>query len=65
MVNPLNDSEHELRYEFGLGKSVRALENAHLRDADAFVTAVRAALVKSRKFSSAEIARLKQEHASR
>jgi len=53
-----------LRHEFGLGKSVRALQNAHLRDADAFVTAVRAALPKSRKFSSAEIARLKQEHAA-
>jgi hypothetical protein len=37
---------------------------ADLRDGDAFVTAVRAALPKSRKFSSAEIARLKQEHAA-
>jgi hypothetical protein len=52
-----------LRHEFGLRKSVRALESAHLRDADAFVAAVRAALPKSRKFTSAEIARLKQEHA--
>jgi hypothetical protein len=52
-----------LRHEFGLRKSVRALESAHLGDADAFVAAVRAALPKSRKLTSAEIARLKQEHA--
>jgi acyl-CoA reductase-like NAD-dependent aldehyde dehydrogenase len=52
-----------LRHEFGFSKSIRTIENAHLSDADAFVAAVRAALPKSRKFSSAEIARLKQEHA--
>jgi hypothetical protein len=52
-----------LRHEFGVRKSVRALESAHLGDADAFVAAVRAALPKRRKFASAEVARLKQEHA--
>jgi hypothetical protein len=51
-----------LRHEFGVRKEVRALESIHERDGDAFVTAVRSALPKSRKFSSAEIARLKQEH---
>lgn len=53
-----------LRHEFGLRKSVRAIESAHLNDADAFVTAIRAALPRSRKLSSSEIARLKQEHAA-
>jgi|SRR5271167_3107800 len=52
-----------LRHELGLRKGVRAFESIHKGDADAFVTAVRAALPKSRKFSSAEIARLKQEYA--
>ena len=37
--------------------------NPHALDADGFVTAVRAALPKSRKWSAAEIARLKQEYA--
>src|SRR5260370_13199823 len=51
-----------LDHEFGIRKSARALDSAHLGDADAFVTAVRAGLPKSRKFSSAEIPRLNQEH---
>jgi len=52
-----------LRHEFGISKSIRSVENAHLGNADAFVAAAHTALPKSRKFSSAEIARLKQEHA--
>ena len=51
-----------LRHEFGLGKSFRALESAHLGDADGFVAATRAAFPKTRKWSAAEIARLKQEY---
>jgi hypothetical protein len=51
-----------LRHEFGLGKSFRALESAHLDDADGFVAAARAAFPKTRKWSAAEIARLKQEY---
>ena len=52
-----------LCHEFGISKSIRSVENAHLGNADAFVAAAHTALPKSRKFSSAEIARLKQEHA--
>jgi hypothetical protein len=52
-----------LRLEFGLYKFGRALAEPHKLDADGFVTAVRAALPKSRKWSAAEIARLKQEYA--
>jgi len=52
-----------LRHEFGLEKISRVLAAPEKLDADGFVTAVRAALPKSRKFSAAEIARLKQEHA--
>ena len=51
-----------LRHEFGLGKSFRALESAHLGAADGFVAAARAAFPKTRKWSAAEIARLKQEN---
>lgn len=52
-----------LRHEFGLDKLSRALTEPYKLDADSFVTAVRAALPKSRKWSAAEIARLKQEYA--
>ncbi|MBS0524237.1 MAG: Eco57I restriction-modification methylase domain-containing protein [Proteobacteria bacterium] len=52
-----------LRHEFGLNRQSRALAEPHLLDADGFVTAVRNALPKKRKWSAAEIARLKQEHA--
>jgi hypothetical protein len=52
-----------LRHEFGLEKIGRALAEPEKLDADGFVTAVRAALPKSRKWSAAEIARLKQEYA--
>jgi hypothetical protein len=51
-----------LHHEFGIDKVRRALAEPHKLDADGFVTAVRAALPKSRKWSAAEIARLKQEH---
>jgi TaqI-like C-terminal specificity domain len=51
-----------LRHEFGLEKPVQALAQPHLLDADGFVAALRKALLKSRKFSAADIARLKQEH---
>jgi hypothetical protein len=53
-----------LRHEFGLNKIGRALAEPHKLDVDGFVTAVCAALPKSRKWSAAEIARLKQEYAS-
>jgi hypothetical protein len=53
-----------LRHEFGLDKIGRALAEPHQLDADGFVTAVRAALPKNRKWSAAEIVRLKQEYAN-
>jgi hypothetical protein len=52
-----------LRHEFGLDKFGRVLAEPQMLDADGFVAAVRAALPKSRKWSVAEIARLKQEFA--
>jgi hypothetical protein len=52
-----------LHHEFGLRNPGRALAEPHKLDADGFVAAVRAALPKSRKWSAAEIARLKQEYA--
>lgn len=52
-----------LRHEFGVDKPSRALADPHQLDADGFVAAVRAALPKSRKWSAAELARLKQEYA--
>lgn len=52
-----------LRHEFGLEKPTRTLAEPHRLDADGFVAAVRSALPKSRKWSAAEIARLKAEHA--
>jgi hypothetical protein len=52
-----------LRHEFGLEKPGRTLAEPHQFDGDGFVAAVRAALPKSRKWSAAEIARLKQEFA--
>jgi hypothetical protein len=53
-----------LRHEFGLEKPGQALAQPHLLDADAFVAALSKALPRSRKFSAADIARLKQEHAT-
>jgi Eco57I restriction-modification methylase/TaqI-like C-terminal specificity domain len=52
-----------LQHEFGLQKAGRSLTEAYQLDADGFVTAVCAALPKSKKWSAAEIARLKQEYA--
>lgn len=52
-----------LRHEFGLEKPSRSLANPHQLDPDGFVAAVRVALPKSRKWSAAEIARLKKEYA--
>ena len=51
-----------LRHEFGLEKPGQALARPHLLEADKFVAALRKALPKSRRFSAADIARLKQEH---
>jgi len=51
-----------LRHEFGVEKFGRTLADPHTLNADAFVTAVCAALPKSRKWSAAEIGRLKKEH---
>jgi hypothetical protein len=51
-----------LRHEFGPDKIGRTLETPHNLDSDGFVEAVRATLPKSRKWSAAEIARLKQEY---
>ncbi len=53
-----------LLHEFGVDKPGRTLAEPHQLDADGFVTAVRAALPKSRKWSAAEITRLKQEYAA-
>ena len=52
-----------LRREFGIDRPSRALAEPHKLDADGFVSAARAALPKSRKWSAAEIARLKEEYA--
>ena len=54
-----------LRHEFGVLKPSRALERPHLLDADGFVTAVRAAIVRSKKWSAADIARLKADMSRR
>jgi hypothetical protein len=51
-----------LRHEFGVEKFGRTLADPHTLNADAFVTAVCAAFPKSRKWSAAEIGRLKKEH---
>lgn len=53
-----------LRLEFGIDKPGAALSQSHELDADGFAAAVRKTLPKSRKISAAEIARLKQEHAT-
>lgn len=52
-----------LRHEFGLVKPGQALAAPEKLDADAFVAAVRKALPRSRALSTAEITRLKSEHA--
>jgi hypothetical protein len=51
-----------VHHEFGLEKPGRVLAEPHKLDVDAFVTAIRAALPKGRKWSAAEIVRLKQEY---
>jgi phage terminase small subunit len=51
-----------LRLEFGLEKLGTTLGTPHLLDADAFISAVRKVLPKSKKLSAADIQRLKQEH---
>ncbi len=53
-----------LRIEFGILKPGSELAEVHRLEADEFVGAVRRALPKSRKLSAADIARLKQEHAT-
>jgi hypothetical protein len=52
-----------LRHEFSLEKPSRTLSDPSQLDADGFVAAVRSALPRSRNWSAAEIARLKQEYA--
>jgi Eco57I restriction-modification methylase len=52
-----------LHHEFDLDRPTRILEEPHKLDVDGFVMAVRAALPKTRKWSAAQIARLKQEYA--
>lgn len=53
-----------LRHEFGLERLGHTLAQPHLLDADGFVAALRKALPKSRRLSAADVARLKQEHAT-
>jgi hypothetical protein len=53
-----------LRHEFGLPNIGQRLIEPHKLDSDRFVAAVRAAMPKSRKWSAAEIARLKEEYAT-
>ena len=52
-----------LRHEFGLDRPGRRLAQPHTLSSDEFIASVRAALAKNRKLTSAEIARLKEEHA--
>lgn len=64
VVRGANGAMHDwLRHEFGLEKPGRSLAEPHTLDADGFIAAVKAALPRSRKWSAAELARLKQEHA--
>jgi hypothetical protein len=51
-----------LLHEFGLQRGGRSLSAPHSLDADGFVAAVRSALPRSRKWSAAQIARLKAEY---
>lgn len=51
-----------LHHEFGADGTGRTLAEPHKLDPDGFVSAVRSMLPKSRKWSAAEITRLKQEH---
>jgi hypothetical protein len=53
-----------LHHEFGLDNPGAALGKPHTLDADAFAAAVRKALPKSHKLSTADFASLKQEHAA-
>lgn len=59
----VDETRDWLRHEFHLERANRALSEPHRLDANEFVASVRAALPKSRKWSAAEIARLKHEHA--
>ena len=52
-----------LRHEFGIANTPRTLSEPQRLNADSFVDVVRGAMPKSRKWSAAEIARLKQEYA--
>lgn len=60
-VRAINDW---LRHEFGVDKPGRALAEPHRLNADGFAMAVRSSLPRSRKWSAAEIGRLKAEHAA-
>jgi hypothetical protein len=61
MITALHDWLH---HEFGTDRAGRALADPHRLDPDGFVSAVRSILPKSRKWSAAEIARLKHEHSN-
>jgi hypothetical protein len=62
-IQDLTIAVHDwLRHEFGLERPSRALAEPHKLDADGFVSAVRAALPTARKWSAAEVTRLKQEY---
>jgi hypothetical protein len=62
LLNSVGTIHDWLRHEFNVDRPGRALSAPHQLDADGFVKAVQAALPKSRKWSAAEIARLKREH---
>jgi hypothetical protein len=51
-----------LRHEFEIEKPTRELSNVAALDIDSFITAVRDALPKKRKFTAVEITALKREH---
>jgi hypothetical protein len=53
-----------LRHEFGLDGAGRSLEQPHMLSDEGFVRTVRAAFPRERKWSAADIARLKQEYAT-
>jgi hypothetical protein len=63
LLNSVGAIHDWLRHEFNVDRPGRALSAPYQLDADGFVGAVRAALPKSRKWSAAEIARLKLEYA--
>jgi hypothetical protein len=53
-----------LHHEFGLDRFGRTLAEPYKFDAEGFVTAVRAAMPKSRKWSAAELSRIEQEYSN-